>query len=388
MSWRIPLFDLDYAEEEEAAVLDVLRSKWLTMGEVTQRFEQAFAEKLGVRHAFAVANGTVALHLACLSVGLGPGDQVIVPALSFVATAACVRYVGATPVFADIVGPQDLTISPASIEALITPRTRAILVMHYAGYACDMPAIQQIARQHNLALIEDAAHAPGAELAGKQMGAWGQAAAFSFFSNKNLATGEGGMLTTDSEEAAEDIRRWRSHGMTSLTWDRHRGQAWSYDVTRLGYNYRPNEIMSALGLAQLGKLSQNNQRRRELSGHYHSLLAEKLPEVLVPFTNHPGLSACHILPVLLPEAVERLAFMNGMKARGIQTSIHYPILPDFQAYRLANTEPAAIPVTRKWAAREVTLPLYAGMTDSQVEEVVLAAQAALAEVSNPDKPEK
>jgi dTDP-4-amino-4,6-dideoxygalactose transaminase len=380
MSWRIPLFDLDYDGQEEAAVLEVLRSKWLTMGEVTQKFEQAFAEVLGVKHAFAVANGTVALHLACLAVGLKRGDEAIVPGLTFVATAACTRYVGAKPVFADIRGPSDLTISPISIEALITPRTRAIIVMHYAGYACDMPAILAIAQKHGLVVIEDAAHAPGAELDGKKLGAWGDTAAFSFFSNKNLATGEGGMVTTNSDEAAEGIRRFRSHGMTSLTWDRHRGQAWSYDVTELGYNYRPNEILSALGLVQLGKLAKNNERRRELAASYHKLLAEKLSQITVPFTRHKGVSSCHILPILLPEGVDRLKFMDAMKAHGIQTSIHYPIIPDFQAYRPANRQTDSIPLTRKWAPREVTLPLYAGMQDAQVDSVIQAVQEVLDEV--------
>ncbi len=380
MGWRVPLFDLDYDSQEEAAVLAVLRSKWLTMGEVTQKFEQVFAETLGVRHAFAVANGTVALHLACLAAGLKLGDEVIVPGLTFVATAACVRYVGAAPVFADIQGPTDLTISPASIEALITPRTRAILVMHYAGYACEMPAILALAEKHGLAVIEDAAHAPGAELDGKKLGAWSEVAAFSFFSNKNLATGEGGMVTTDSDQAAERIRRFRSHGMTSLTWDRHRGQAWSYDVTELGYNYRPNEIMSALGLVQLAKLERNNQRRRELTAHYQQRLAEAIPQLIVPFTNHNGLSSCHILPVLLPEGAERLKFMEAMKTRGIQTSIHYPILPDFTAYRAASHQPDSIPLIRKWAPREVTLPLFAGMQEAQLESVVQAAQESLAEI--------
>ena len=380
MSWRIPLFDLDYGTEEETAVLDVLRSRWLTMGEVTQRFEQAFAETIGVKQAFAVANGTVALHLACLAVGLQPGDEVIVPGLTFVATAACVRYVGAIPVFADVVGEDDLTISPASIEALITSRTRAILVMHYAGYACDMPAIQAIAHRHGLALIEDAAHAPGAELDGKKIGAWGDVAAFSFFSNKNLATGEGGMLTTNSSEAAERIRRLRSHGMTSLTWDRHRGQAWSYDVIELGFNYRPNEITSALGLVQLGKLARNNQHRRDLSALYQDLLAKKIPQVGVPFTSHPGLSACHILPIILPGEVSRAGFMDAMKARGIQTSIHYPIIPDFQAYRERSASPDSIPTIRALAPREVSLPLYAGMCDTDVEEVILAVESSLDEL--------
>jgi dTDP-4-amino-4,6-dideoxygalactose transaminase len=380
MAWRIPLFDLDYDEQEETAVMEVLRSKWLTMGEVTQKFEQAFAEMLGVRHAFAVANGTVALHLACLAVDLKRGDEVIVPGLTFVATAACARYVGAKPVFADINGPTDLTISPTSIESLITPRTRAIIVMHYAGYACNMPDILEIAQKHDLAVIEDAAHAPGAELNGKRLGAWGDVAAFSFFSNKNLATGEGGMVTTNDDKMAERIRRFRSHGMTSLTWDRHRGQAWSYDVTELGYNYRPNEILSALGLVQLGKLDRNNARRRELTALYTKLLTEELPQVTVPFIRHQGVSSCHILPILLPEGVDRLEFMGAMKDRGIQTSIHYPIIPDFRSYRKIYRGKNTIPLIREWARREVTLPLYADMHPAQVESVVQSVQEALCEI--------
>jgi dTDP-4-amino-4,6-dideoxygalactose transaminase len=379
MSWRIPLFDLDYGDEEEKAVLDVLHSRWLTMGEVTQKFEQAFAEQIGVRHAFAVANGTVALHLACLAVDIKPGDEAIVPALTFVATAACARYVGADPVFADIHGPSDLTLDPASVERLITPRTRAIIVMHYAGYACDMPAIMSLAQQRGLKVIEDAAHAPGAELDGRMLGGWGDVSAFSFFSNKNLATGEGGMVVTNDDAAADSIRRLRSHGMTSLTWDRHRGQAWSYDVTDVGYNYRPNEILSALGLVQLGKLAHNNERRRNLTKLYHRLLSKNLPQVSLPFSDHRGVSSCHILPILLPEGVERLRFMDGMKTRGIQTSIHYPIIPDFQLYRAENHRADSIPQTRQFAPREVTLPLYAQMSNADVEDVVQAVQESLIE---------
>ncbi|PKN92338.1 MAG: DegT/DnrJ/EryC1/StrS aminotransferase [Chloroflexi bacterium HGW-Chloroflexi-6] len=370
MTWRIPLFDLDYGPEEENAVLDVLRSRWLTMGEVTQRFEQAFAESCGVKHAVAVANGTVALHLACLGIGIEPGDEVIVPALTFVATAACVRYVGATPIFADVTSEKDLTLSPESVESLITPRTRAIILMHYGGYACDMPAFRALANKYHLKLIEDAAHAPGAALDGSRAGSWGQVAAFSFFSNKNLATGEGGMLTTDDDEIAAYLRRLRSHGMTTLTWDRHRGHAWSYDVTDLGYNYRPSEMLSALGLVQLAKLDANNQRRRELTAAYHELLAELAPQVGVPFADHPGAPACHIMPVLLPEGSHRPDFMDAMKTRGIQTSIHYPPIPEFTAYRATAGGLDGLPVTRAVSSREVTLPLYSRMTQDDVREVV------------------
>ncbi len=324
MDWRIPLSDLDYGLEEEQAVLAVLRSRWLTMGEVTRQFEQEFAAFIGARHAIAVSNATAGLHLACLTLGLQPGDEVILPALTFVATAAAVRYVGATPVFADVASLTDLTVSPLSIAAKITPRTRAIIVMHYGGYPCDMPAIEALAQKHGLIILEDAAHAPGAAIAGRSVGTWGAMSVFSFFSNKNLATGEGGMLTTDDDTFAEKLRLLRSHAMTSLTWDRHQGHAWGYDVTDLGYNYRPGEITSALGLAQLHKLQRNNQRRCHLTATYHHLLAEKCPWVGLPFAAHPGTSVCHLLPILLPPQVDRTQFMSGMKSRGNPDQLSLP----------------------------------------------------------------
>ncbi len=386
--WRIPLFDLDYGKEEEDAVLAVLHSRWLSMGEVTQRFEQAFAEKIGVKYAFAVANGTVALHLACAASGVAPGDEIIVPALTFVATAAAARYVGAQPVFADSQSLADLCISPESIERQITPRTRAVMVMHYAGCMCDMPAIQRIAAAHNLLLLEDAAHAPGASLDGTAAGAWGAAAAFSFFSNKNLATGEGGMVTTNDDSVAEKLRLLRSHGMTSLTWDRYKGQALSYDVTLLGYNYRPTEMLSALGLVQLGKLEKNNARRRQLTGLYHRLLADRIPELIVPFKQARGTPAAHILPVILPEGTDRKAMMNAMKRRGIQPSIHYPLIPAFSAYRDCASVPCqrasvrleGLPVACMAAQRELTLPLFTLMADADVHSVVDALRQSLDEV--------
>ncbi len=378
--WRIPLFDLDYGKEEEDAVLAVLHSRWLSMGEVTQRFERAFAEKLGAKHAFAVANGTVALHLACAAAGLKPGDEMIVPGQTFVATAAAARYVGAEPVFADCISLDDLCLSPEDIERKLTPRTRAVMVMHYAGYMCAMPAIERLAQKHHLILLEDAAHAPGASFAGRPAGGWGVAAGFSFFSNKNLATGEGGMVTTNDDAVADLIRQMRSHGMTSLTWDRYKGQALSYDVTMLGYNYRPSEILSALGLVQLGKLESNNARRRELTELYHDLLVEQIPQVGVPFQQVRGVSTAHILPVILPEGVDRAAVMTNLKAKGIQTSIHYPLIPSFSAYKKPGST-AGLPVALQVAERELTLPLFALMTEDMVREVVASLREALEEVA-------
>lgn len=373
--WRIPLADVDLGPEEAEAVAAVLRSKWLSMGEVTQRFEQAFAAYLGARHALAVSNATAALHLANAALGLGPGDEVIVPSLTFVATANAVTYTGATPVFADITSDQDLSIDPRAIEAAITPATRAIVVMHYGGYLCDMAAIARIAQRHGLAVVEDAAHAPGSELEGKKAGTFGDAGCFSFFSNKNMATGEGGMLVTDDDRLAERVRLLRSHGMTTLTWDRHQGHAHSYDVVAPGYNYRIDEMRSALGLAQLDRLEANNGRRRQLTAHYRARLGG-LAGLTIPYGGHPGTSAAHLLPVLLDEGIDRGRFIEAMKARGIQTSIHYPPVHQFTLYR-AHTPAQALPITERVGAREVTLPLYPGMAPEDVALVASAVEEAL-----------
>jgi len=378
MTWNIALADLDLGQAEEDAVLAVLRSRWLTSGEVTRRFEEAFAGQVGARHAVAVSNATAGLHLACVVAGLQPGDEVIVPSLTFVATVAAILYAGAKPVFADIVSETDLTVSPQSIAERITARTRAIVPMHYGGYACDMDAILALAGKHGLVVIEDAAHAPGASLDGRGLGTWGRAGVFSFFSNKNLATGEGGMLVTDDDEFARRARLLGSHAMTSLTWDRHQGHAWSYDVTEVGFNYRLDEIRSAIGLVQLEKLERNNQRRRSLTGLYHRELSIEGPGLGLPFVKHRGQSAGHLMPILLPPGKDRIKFMEHMKSKGIQTSIHYPPAHGFSYYRVA-VEHQSLPVTEDVAAREVTLPLHPLLSEAQVGEVVAAVRAALRE---------
>jgi dTDP-4-amino-4,6-dideoxygalactose transaminase len=379
---HIPLADLDYDANEEQAALDILRSRWLTMGAVTQEFEKAFAKLLGVKHALAVSNGTHALHLACLALGIGPGDEVIVPALTFVATANAVLYTGAEVRFADIISPADLTISPESIEANLTPRTRAILVMHYGGYPCRMPEIMALARRHQLAVIEDAAHAPGAALDGRALGTWGDAGCFSFFSNKNLATGEGGMLVTNQDVIAEKVRLLRSHGMTTLTWDRHQGHAYTYDVVALGNNYRIDEIRAALGLVQLGKLKANNTRRGALTRHYREQLGGlALAGVEIPFAGAAGEPAYHILPLLLPPGVDRQYLMQQMRAAGIQTSIHYPPVHHFSYYRQRYPS-VSLPKTEAVAAVELTLPLYPKLTPQAVESVMMNLGQVLENCSN------
>jgi len=378
MAWKVPLADISFGVEEEEAVLRVVRSRWLSMGEETQNFEKEFAAFIGAKHALAVTNATAALHMACMAVGLGTGDEAIVPSLTFVASANAIRYTGATPVFADIEGEDWLTISPASIEQSITDKTRAIMVVHYAGYACDMPAILDIAKKHNIAVIEDSAHTIGASLDGRHLGAWGDVGCFSFFSNKNMTTGEGGMVATNDDALADKLRVLRSHGMTSLTWDRHKGHAWTYDVVDLGYNYRIDELRSAVGRAQLKKIGGFNERRAHLTQLYRDLLSELAPEMGVPFHEKRGVSCHHIMPVLLPLGTNRVKFMEGMKAEGIQTSIHYPPIHHFQNYE-GHKEflRADLAVTEEAGGREVTLPLYPTMTDENVRDVTLAIQKQL-----------
>ena len=388
MEWRVPLSDLDFGQAEKEAVNQVMDRGWLAMGEITQQFEAEFAAMTGVRHAIAVTNGTASLHLALLALGIGPGDEVIVPSLTFVATANAILYAGAKPVFADITSLENLNISVEEIEKKISSRTRGIMVMHYGGYPADMPAILEIAQRHNLRVIEDAAHAPGAEIDGRKMGAWGQIASFSFFPNKNMTTAEGGMLTTDDDALAQKMRTLRSHGMTTLTWDRHRGHAWSYDVTDLGYNYRIDEIRSAIGREQLKKLLQNNNRRAELTALYRELFARHVPEISIPFAGFPWRSSHHILPILLPAGVNRRRFAEVMKEQRVQTSLHYPPIHLFQYYRENGLSPEQpLPMTEAAAAREVTIPLYATLQPAQVEIVVHSVREAFLQAREYAQPE-
>lgn len=240
--YNIPLFDLNFGEEEEQAVLETLKSKWISMGPKCTQLEKKFAELFQIKYACAVTNCTAALHLACLALGIGEGDQVICPSLSFAATVNCIRYVGAIPVFADIYGNHNLCINADEIESLITGRTKAIIAMHYAGFPCDMNKIMEIARKYNLYVIEDACHGPLSVYNDRKLGTIGDVGCFSFFSNKNISTGEGGMIVTNHEELYHKFKLMRSHGMTTMSYQRASGHATSYDVVDLGYNYRIDDI--------------------------------------------------------------------------------------------------------------------------------------------------
>jgi dTDP-4-amino-4,6-dideoxygalactose transaminase len=381
-NWKVPLADIDLDEEDLRAVVDVVRSKWLSMGPVTAEFEQRFADYIGVKHAFAVVNCTAALHLAHVALGAGTGDAIICPSLTFVATANAIRYTGAMPVFADITSADDLNLSPDDIEAKMDDTTKGICVVHYGGYPCDMDRIMSIARRHHLYVVEDVAHAPGAACWAtlppsasstgggvvKKCGSIGDIGCFSFFANKNMTTGEGGMLTTDSDAIADRIRRLRSHGMTSLTWDRERGHSFSYDVTDTGYNYRMDELRAALGLVQLRKLEANNQRRAEAVNIYREQLAA-VAGIAIPFGGHAGESTYHLFPILLRDDHLRPAFMQFMKDRGIQTSIHYPPIHHFSYYRALMPD-LQLARTEQIARRLVTLPLSPMMQRHHIDHVI------------------
>jgi dTDP-4-amino-4,6-dideoxygalactose transaminase len=367
--WKVPLFDISFDETELEAVQAVIRSGWLTMGEMTKSFERSFAEFIGTRHAIAVSSGTAALHLANLALGLSKEDEVICPSLSFVAGANSIVYVGARPVFADITSYDNFNISSEDIEAKITKRTKAIQVVHYAGHSCDMAQISEIAKKYGLYIVEDCAHAPGAENDDEKCGSIGDIGCFSFFSNKNITTAEGGMVTTDSDELAEKIKLIRSHGMTTLTLDRHKGHAFSYDVVDLGFNFRIDEVRSGLGIVQLKKLQDGNNMRQKLAQIYKERFAD-IEGVYVPFTSTNGVPSYHIYPVLLGKNVNREKLMIHLKDKGIQTSIHYPPIHKFHFYRnnLGYKE-ALLPLTEDVANREVTLPLYSSMGSEAIHYV-------------------
>nr|QNO42751.1 UDP-4-amino-4-deoxy-L-arabinose--oxoglutarate aminotransferase [Methanosarcinales archaeon ANME-2c ERB4] len=370
MGWKIPLSDIDLGNEEIEEVTKVLKSKWLSMGPVTEKFEEEFTNYLGIKHAYGVSNGTAALHIAHKVLGIKEDDEVVVPSLTFVATANSVLYCGAKPVFADITSLDDLNISPDDILEKITKKTKAITIVHYGGHPCDMGAIMEIAEDHNLKVIEDAAHAPGAEYKGKKCGAIGDVGCFSFFANKNLVTGEGGMLVTNDDTLLEKIRIMRSHGMTTLTWDRHKGHAHSYDVVDMGFNYRINEVASAIGRVQLKKLDGNNEKRRRIVEEYNKRVGS-ISGISVPFRDHKEKPSCHIFPILLAEDVSRNGFIDRLKEKGIQTSMHYPPIHLFTHYRkMLGVAEGALPKTEFIGEHEVTLPLYPLMGKEEVKYIV------------------
>ena len=377
MAWTIPLSDLDYDVREEQAVQAVLASRWLTMGPQTAAFEHAFAAAHAGAHAVAVSSGTAALYLALRSLGVGPGHEVVLPSLTFVATAHAVLQCGAVPVLTDVTSIESPLLDPADVARKITPATRALLPVHYGGALCDMPALRSLADAHGLVVVEDAAHAAGTP----GVGELSDAACFSFYANKNLATGEGGMVLTPHGEVAESCRRLRSHGRSVSSHDKALGNASNDDVSEVGVHARLTEMQAALGCVQLEKLPAGNARRRVLRRLYAQLLGHA---VTIPLAGTEEHSACHLMVVVLPEGCDRERVRESLGADGIQTSVHYPPIHEFTAFSGDVCERAgALPVTEGLAPRLLTLPLHTRLTDAQVQRVTDRLLEALSEVTRP-----
>lgn len=365
----IPLFDLNYDMEEIEAVTEVINAGWISSGPKCQELEQLFCKSLKVKYACAVTNCTAALHLALRALGIGKGDEVLVPSLTFVATVNAVQYVGAVPVFCDVASTQDLTIDADAIKANITPRTKAVMVMHYAGFPCNMEKITEIAEENRLFIIEDACHGPLSEYKGMKLGTIGDIGCFSFFSNKNISTGEGGILVTDSEELCRKIMLLRSHGMTSMSYDRAKGHSTGYDVVELGYNYRMDDIRAALAVSQLKKLPADLEKRKILRKLYLEKLGDS-SRIIIPFMENSEYVTNYIFPIILKDSdvQERERIRRILQEKGIQTSVHYPAVHRFKIYEKKETA-FTLPVTEYVSDCEITLPMYGSLSHKDLDYI-------------------
>ena len=367
MEYKIPLFDLNFGKEEEKAVIKTLRSKWISTGKKTIAFEDQFKEMLKAKYALAVSSCTAALHLALQLLNIKNGDEVITPSLTFVATVNAIKYVNAVPVFCDIIGKDNLNISPKEIEKKITKKTKAIIVMHYAGFPCQMDEIITIARKHRLKVIEDACHGPLSEYNGKKLGTIGDIGCFSFFSNKNIATAEGGMLVTNNEELFNKAKLLRSHGMTTMSFDRAQGHSTSYDVVALGYNYRMDDIRASIGIVQLSKIINDLKKRSEIRQNYIKRLSNA-ENLIIPFKYHTEFCSNYIFPVVLKDSSikKRDLIRKSLQNKGIQTSIHYPPAHRFSIYK---KQKIYLPNTEYVADNEITLPMFGSLSKKQIENI-------------------
>ena len=367
-------------EEEIAEVVDSLRSGWLTTGPKVKRFEEDFRNYVGAEHAIAVSSCTAALHLALAVSGVGPGDEVIVPTLTFCSTANVVVHLGARPVLVDV--EDSLLISVAAVERAITPRTKAIVPVHYAGQACDLDPLLSLARGRGIAVIEDAAHAAGASYGGRRIGTHGDVVAFSFYATKNMTTGEGGMITTNQAALAARMRLLSLHGMSKDAWNRYTETgSWFYEVMEPGYKYNMTDIQAALGLQQLRSLDGFIRRRREIASRYAECFAG-LPELGLPRELSGRHHIYHLYPVQLDLerlTIDRHSFIQELQRAGIGASVHFIPVHLHPYYRRTGGYCAgAFPVAERLYQGLVSLPLYPRMTDADVEEVTLAVRQVVA----------
>jgi len=365
-------------EADVAAVVESLRSDWLTTGPRVAEFERRVAERVGVRHAVAVSSGTAALHAAAFAAGLGPGDEAIVPPLTFAATANAVLYQGATPVFADVL-PDTLTLDPARVREQLTARTRAIVAVDFAGHPADLDELRALARTQGLALLDDAAHALGAEYRGRPVGGRADLTTFSFHPVKHVTTGEGGMVVTDDAALAERVARFRNHGITTGHAERFQSGEWFYEMVDLGFNYRLTDVQCALGLSQLGKLDRFLARRAAIAARYREALG-RLPGVALQTVAPDVRHAWHIFPLLLDLdrlAADRRAIFAALRAEGIGVNVHYIPVYWHPYYQRLGYPKGLCPVAERAYERLLTLPLFPAMEDRDVEDVVTAVRRVI-----------
>jgi len=357
-------------DDDIEAVVAVLRGDWLTTGPTVGRFEAAFAAYTGAAHAIAVSNGTAALHLAAIAAGLGPGDEVIVPALTFAASANCARYVGAKVVFADVRA-DTLTIDTAHVASLITPHTRAIVTVDYAGLPSDLDEIMALADRHRLLVIEDACHALGAEYRQRKIGSIAHLSTFSFHPVKHLTSGEGGMVTTNDAALADRIRKLRNHGIETDHRQREQQGTWQYDMRELGYNYRLTDIQCALGLTQLAKQPRWLERRRVLARQYAQSLSGA--SLRLPVQPDDRLHAWHLYLVqVMGKDTSRLRerVFRGLREAGIGVNVHYLPVYLHSYYQSLGYPRGLCPVAEATYAGLLSLPMSHGLTDQDQQRVI------------------
>ena len=372
----------DIGDAEIASVVEVLRSGWLTTGAKTKEFERQFAERLGVKHAVAVNSATAALHLALEAIDIRPGDEVLVPTMTFASTAEVVAYLGAKPVLVDCLE-DTLCIDPVAAEAAVTPCTRAMMPVHYAGQPCDMEPLLATAQRHGIKVIEDAAHSLPAAYRGRTIGTLGDATCFSFYANKTITTGEGGMLVTSDDSLADRARIMSLHGISRDAWKRFTAEgSWYYEILRPGFKYNLTDIAAALGIAQLARCDEFWERRSALARRYDELFAD-VAELTRPTTRDDVSHAWHLYVVKLnldQLSITRNQFIDELKKRKIGHSVHYTPLHMHPYYRETyGYQPGDLPVAQRTYERIVSLPLFPKMTDAEQDRVVRAVREILAE---------
>ena len=378
-STMLPYGRQSLGEDDIQAVVGSLRSGWLTTGPKVPEFEEAFAKTVGARFAVAVSSGTAALHAAAFAAGIGQADEVITTPMTFAATANCVRYQGGMVVFADV-REDTLNLDPAKVEALVTPKTKAIITVDFAGQPSDMDDLNALASRHGLTVIEDAAHALGATYRGRQVGALADLTTFSLHPVKHITTGEGGMVTTDDPGMAARLRMFRTHGITTEFRQRETEGSWFYEMTELGYNYRLTDFQSALGLSQLSKLEEWVARRRAIAARYTTAFAA-VPEIESPAVLQDRESAWHLYVIRLNLdrlRVGRSELFRALRAENIGVNVHYIPVPWHPYYQSLGHKKGEWPVAEGAYERMISLPIFPGMTDRDVEDVIAAAEKVIA----------